>query len=422
MMKRHLLKLLRYPLYFALLATILLAACTASGGDDIDVPATATLAPIVSRTPRYTATPIPTRTPIPTFTFTPSVTPIPPTPTLSPTATPKPPLIGIISGVQAINVREGPGTTFRAFTTLNPGSGVEVLGQNQGGDWYNVRLEDGSEGWVSAALVRLESTPTPFPTATPSPDLTSIALGTPLPTAILGGGTITPTPPRAAVTPTPVGSVNPADIGPESTAESAPEETPEPLVPIIDFDAINATATALAGGVVSPTPEATETSVGNTTIPAPTSAAPPPRTPSQTTSSGPADVQEGVEVLAVCDDPRQGNPPPSNLAAGSTIEIWWTWFARTPEQVQDHLSAATYEVRLDGILLTNIDQYRTRIIQRSNGDYAVYWYVPAGPLSAGEHRITYRVTWSRQITDGYQNFGPGTNTLVEEGSCTFTVQ
>src|SRR5690606_11147957 len=107
---------------------------------------------------------------------------------------------------------------------------------------------------------------------------------------------------------------------------------------------------------------------------------------------------------------------------GSTITVWWSWFARETAQINQHLDAATYEVRVDGNLLTNINQYRTSISKPAN-DYVVSWFVPyLTPLTAGEHRITYRVTWTAEITDGYKNYGPGTTNLVEEGSCTFTVR
>ncbi|MBK8031382.1 MAG: SH3 domain-containing protein [Chloroflexi bacterium] len=163
---------------------------------------TATLAPIVSMTPRFTATPMPSRTPLPSATFTESPTTIPPTPseTFTPSATP--PIMGSVQSVNSINLRTGPDVTFSAITALRPGTRLEVLGTNLEGDWFNVRLEDGTEGWVSAVLVRIQETPTPFPTLTPSPNLTSLFLGTPLPTALFGGGTVTPTPPRSVVTAT----------------------------------------------------------------------------------------------------------------------------------------------------------------------------------------------------------------------------
>jgi len=391
----------------------LLAACSGGGTEISSVPATATLAPIVSMTPRFTATPVPTRTPLPIFTFPPSVTPIPPTPSDTPTPTEVPPIMGIIASINTVNVRQGPGTGFTAFEALRPGTSVEVLGQNAEGNWLNIKIEDGREGWVATNLVRLQDTPTPIPTLTPSPDLTALALGTPLPTAVLGGGTVTPTPPRSVVSPTPVTATDEA----LQLADAA--GAPTSFLPIIDVDSINATATALVGGIVAPTgtpPEQTaqltpaENIIATATLLAGIG------------SAGSVSAQQGVDILAYCNDPTFGSPPPTNLAAGSTIDIWWSWYARTEAQIQDHLAHAIYEVAIDGVPLSNWRQYRTAVRQESDGNYYVYWYVPAGPLTSGQHEITYRVTWREAITDGYSDFGPGTANPVETGSCSFMVR
>jgi hypothetical protein len=391
----------------------LLAGCQTGGPQQSALPATATLAPIVSMTPRFTATPLASRTPLPTFTLTPSDTPIPPTPSDTPTPTEIPPIIGIVASINTVNVREGPGVSFAAFEAVRPGSRLVVLGQNAEGNWLNVELDDGREGWIATSLVRLQDTPTPVPTMTPSPDLTALALGTPLPTAILGGGTVTPTPPRSVVSPTPV-------TGTVDTA-SADDTTSTPFLPIINVNSINQTATALVGGVIAPTATpvaATDSGIGPTpTLRLDTTVT----RPSGVGSVGSASTQQGVDVLAYCNDTFYGRPAPTDLAAGSTIDIWWSWFARTEAQIQEHLDNVIYDVALDGLPLTDWQQYRTTVRQESDGNYYVYWYVPAGPLGSGPHEITYRVTWRAQISDGYDTFGPGTNNAVETGSCNFTV-
>ncbi|KXK23038.1 MAG: NLP/P60 protein, partial [Chloroflexi bacterium OLB15] len=156
---------------------VFIAACDGSAATVEPLPATATLAPIISLTPRFTATPIPTRTEMPTETLTPSqtFTEAPPTETFTPS--PTPPITGSVYSVNDVNLREGPGVTFPLITALRPGTSVEVVATDTSGAWYNVRMEDGDEGWISATLVRLEPTNTPLPSATPSPDLTSLALG-----------------------------------------------------------------------------------------------------------------------------------------------------------------------------------------------------------------------------------------------------
>ncbi len=398
---------------------LVMVACTGTGAEISSLPPTATLAPIVSMTPRFTATPVPSRTALPTFTFTPSVSPIPPTASDTPTPTEVPPIMGIIASINTVNVREGPGTGFSAFVALPAGTRVEVLGQNVEGNWLNIQLEDGREGWISSDLLRLQDTPTPLPSLTPSPDLTALALGTPLPTAVLGGGTVTPTPPRSVVSPTPVTATVEGET-------QAGDVTSTPFLPIINVDSINATATALVGGgVIAPTITLQAGATTSTTGPTPVpnlNATATLLAGSGVGSEGSVSAQQGVDVLAYCNNTSLGSPPPTNLAAGSTIDIWWSWFAQTQGQIQDHINNVIYEVAIDGVPLSNWREFRTTTRRESDDNYYVYWYVPAGPLSAGPHEITYRVTWSEAISDGYESFGPGTSNPVQSGSCNFTVR
>jgi hypothetical protein len=409
-------KILQRLLPLALLA---LAACGGdTGGEAASLP-TATLAPIVSMTPRFTATPVPSRTPLPTNTYTPSPTPITPTPSNTFTPSPTPPVTGIVASLQTVNVRQGPGVNFSAIRALVPGTGVEVLGQNEDGKWLNIKMEDGTEGWIATSLVRVNPAPTLFPTATPSPDLTALALGTPLPTAVLGGGTITPTPPRSASTPTLPGSEMPT---PETT------ETLTFALPVIDVDSIQQTATALAGGTGIPTSTpfptpgpATATALAGTAAVVTPTFTPLALTPG-TGSEGSSGPQQGIDVLAYCDNPLFGNPAPSSLTTGATIDIFWSWFASEREYIQQHVDNALYDVRVNGVPLQNWRSHISRVRQQADGNYWVYWFVPYGPLQPGQYTITYSVTWRSRITDGYDFFGPGTTTVGESGTCTFTVR
>ncbi len=378
-------------------ALIPLSGCSGNATPIAALP-TNTLAPLVTLTPRFTATPQATRTPPPTSTFTPSVTPIPPTLTNTFTPTVPPPVIGIITSMNTVNVRRGPAASFPAFVALTPGTGVEVLGQNPEGTWLNIKMEDGQEGWVFRELVRIQSQ-APIPTFTPSVDLT--ASGTSLPTAVVGGGVVSPTP--QAATPTLA-----ATLTPSATAN----------LPVIDLTAINLTATALAFGrptsTASPIPQAVSSVVAS---PAVTVA-----TPTVTPAAGTATVQQGVDVLAYCDNPIYGVRAPQNLAAGSTLDVWWGWYAKTEEQVRQHVDAAIYEVRVNGVLLENWRQYAQPIRLESDGNYHIYWFVPSGALPSGQTVITYKVSWKQAITDGYAAFGPGTGIPTQEGTCTFTVR
>lgn len=399
-------------LLLGVLLALILVACDAGAQQNEPLPPTATLAPVVSQTPRFTATPIPSRTPLPTTTFTASPTIIPPTPSNTPSPTVTPPILGSINSMQSINVRSGPGVEYETIAVLRPATRVEVIGTNTDQAWLNIRMEDGDEGWVSSTLVRIQPTTTPLPSLTPSPDLTLMAEGTQLPTALFGGGTITPTPPRSisAATPSPVGEEG---TGSDATPMNAATAVAGLQLP--NIEAINQTATALAGGgiaVVNPTlpglggPTGGPLPSNNTSTPIP--------------AQGTPVTQQRVDVLAYCDNPTFRSPAPTNLAAGSTIDIFWAWFASTRQQVQDHIDAVRYDVRLDGESL----QWRQGIqpITEEGGQFVVYWYVASPPLTRGDHEITYSVTWTESIFDGAQNYGPGTGTPVETGTCRFTVR
>lgn len=407
-----------------LIIGVVLAACQPQAPAD-PIP-TATLAPLVTLTPRATATPEVSRTPLPTLTYTPSATAIPPTVTNTFTPSPTPPVVGIISSLQTVNIRSGPDGSFSAFVALDPGTGVEVIGQSADGRWLNVKLDDGRVGWAAASLVRIAPSPPPFPTVVPSGlDPLALAAGTLAPTALIGGQPVTPTPRAATATPaTPIASPTPtvANAG-------------TPVLPIIDLDPINATSTALAALLGTPLPTATAPAAltANPTVAVtaaagaqasatagviPTNSAP----VAAPTTSGEPVVQDRVLVLAECDNPAARQPAPSNLAAGSTIQLYWRWFASTEQQVRDHLEAASYSLRVNGQAVSRTRLSFGDVRARDDGLYFVDWVTVVGPLSAGTYRVEYSVSWSRQIFDGFDTFGPGTRNLQYSGTCTFVVR
>lgn len=69
---------------------------------------------------------------------------------------PQVPVMGVIQSNQNVLVREGPGRGFTALSTVGNGTIVEILGEDESGFWLNVRLEDATEGWILAILVRID--------------------------------------------------------------------------------------------------------------------------------------------------------------------------------------------------------------------------------------------------------------------------
>ncbi len=175
------------PTYFLWTIVMFLALTACTAGVKTATPpaaAPATELPAVAATPttaaQVPATPLaasptavaqaPAATPLPT------ASPTPEPPAASPTPQPAGP-----SARQAANVRGGPGTVYPIIGGLRGGDPVNIIARNPAGDWFQIRLPNGNEGWVAASLIANASAtglpvaanipplPTPAPTATPPP-------------------------------------------------------------------------------------------------------------------------------------------------------------------------------------------------------------------------------------------------------------
>jgi hypothetical protein len=105
--------------------------------------------------PTETPAPLATRTQLPTWTLTSTFVP---TPTATRTSTPVPvvmPGASVVvsgTGAQQLRIRSGPGLTYETLGTVADGSRLSVLDGPEAADgyqWWQVRTEDGQEGWVA---------------------------------------------------------------------------------------------------------------------------------------------------------------------------------------------------------------------------------------------------------------------------------
>lgn len=62
-----------------------------------------------------------------------------------------------INGI-SVNLRSGPSTSYSILQTLGRGQRVYVQRFDQGRSWFEVRLPDGTVGWVHASLVLFSAT------------------------------------------------------------------------------------------------------------------------------------------------------------------------------------------------------------------------------------------------------------------------
>ena len=242
----------------------------------------ALLAPTATPTATYTphpptATNTATATDLPTDTATATDTPTATataTDTLTPTSTPT--VSGIVRSQRRANVRRGPGISFAIIDTLAPRSAVQIIGTSDDTDWYQVRLEDGKEGWVNSTLLQVENESAEA-TSTPS-DAIRLSRETRI-------------------------VVEAADA--ESDATGSTENGILVFdVPIADIDSMNLTATVLVGAAATRTAEAAPTDADTSASATPTPSAP----------AGPtAPPLRDVNVFAFCNDSSFGIRAPSNL-------------------------------------------------------------------------------------------------------------
>ncbi len=96
-------------------------------------------------------TPVPTPTSQATATLTPTATP---RPTVTPTNTPIPEAIVNTDGSMA-NLRSGDGPGYSVVARVADGTRVEVVQINQAIGWAQIRLPDGTVGWISLSFLSL---------------------------------------------------------------------------------------------------------------------------------------------------------------------------------------------------------------------------------------------------------------------------
>jgi hypothetical protein len=104
-----------------------------------------------------------------------------------------------------------------------------------------------------------------------------------------------------------------------------------------------------------------------------------------------------------------------------TILVFWSWFARTRAEMQDHLDNAQYSITLNGQTFpsVNISTFERR---PGSANWWTFYTVNLGHMRPGEYGIAFKVEWDEAISDGFEDFGPGTDNVSLNGGCTFQVE
>jgi SH3-like domain-containing protein len=131
-------------------------------------------------------------------------------------------------------------------------------------------------------------------------------------------------------------------------------------------------------------------------------------------------IDTRTDVLAYCDQ-RSDAAKNRAFKPNSKVVVFWSWIAKTPEQMKDHLNNVVYNVKVNGQVIGDWAKYSSPVTPLSTGGYITYWFIPLGAPAAGSYKVEYSVTWKMPIYDGIDNFGPGTDKPSETGTCTFQV-
>ena len=170
-------------------------------------------------------------------------------------------------------------------------------------------------------------------------------------------------------------------------------------------------------------PKPTHTAQPTATAPAPTHSPAPTLTPSPEPTSTPTAtpvimVGDPIEIRPYCD--KYGNSPVS-IERDRPVTLVWTWNATQANLVQEHIETATYEILLDGRFISAQRRSEIEYFSKSNV-YSVSWYADVGLLEVGEHLAERRLSWSRQISDGWDTYGPGGDIETESHFCVIIVR
>lgn len=151
---------------------------------------------------------------------------------------------------------------------------------------------------------------------------------------------------------------------------------------------------------------------------APPTAAPPTYTAVPSPTVAPTGTLEPFVIEPYC---AMFDDSPVFVSAGQPVTLEWRWTATQANLVQEHIETAAYRILLDGRPVTAQRMSAIEYVVES-GWYKVSWYADVGVLPAGEHLAERYLSWSRQISDGWNTYGPGGQIETEYHTCQIIVR
>ncbi len=121
-------------------------------------------------------------------------------------------------------------------------------------------------------------------------------------------------------------------------------------------------------------------------------------------------------IFAECDAYPLAEP--GIIYDNDDVTIYWSWYAKTLDTMQQHLDNALYHVTLNTAELPMTTRSEP---EKRGSNYWVFYTARIGNLRPGHYEVGYLLQWANPISDGYSDYGPGTADTRESGICNFDV-
>ena len=134
----------------------------------------------------------------------------------------------------------------------------------------------------------------------------------------------------------------------------------------------------------------------------------------------PGRVADPGLIFAECADVAGADP--GLLYDTDEIRVFWSWYAKTAAQVQDHIDSAQYAVTLNDQTFPIVTVSPIKQVTGSLNWWVFYTVNLGDKWQPGTYGINFAVTWANPISDGYEDFGPGTANELLDSGCLFVIR
>lgn len=144
-------------------------------------------------------------------------------------------------------------------------------------------------------------------------------------------------------------------------------------------------------------------------------------TPAQTTALStpiPTYPESPVYIKAFCT--IIGEKAVIEVRKNVPVVVTWGWEAKTKSQLDDFVQNSQTTITLDGKTLEGT--INPEVTSTARGDPEIAWYAAVGVLDAGEHSMTYDITFKNIVDDGTTMYGPGGKVESIHDKCQVSVQ